>query len=69
MKCKNCGHKLEEAKSKLMQEFGAKYYHVRNQHENGWLGFKIKKTIKHFELCHCGCTKPEPTEMEERKEE
>jgi hypothetical protein len=66
MKCKNCGHKLEEAVDDWKKE-GKKYYpnwsgywHFREHYAVGSLGFRGRRLFNYLKKCHCSCTKPEP---------
>ena len=62
MKCKNCGHKIEQlSEGSFIKKYKDKslWCHVRHL---SW-GFKPQRT------CRCGCLKPEPTSIEELQEE
>ncbi len=72
MKCKNCGHKIEEA-IKWWKKEGKKYSkkwsgfrHIRQPFAIGSLSFTGRKEFNHFKRCFCGCDKPEPEEVQRR---
>ena len=66
MKCKNCNHNIEEAVDswkKIAKEYSKRwsgFFHKRQPHTFGSLGFGNRKTFYHLKTCHCGCNKPEP---------